>query len=225
MKLQHYYGGMWVAYLRTDRGWRPLLPTVPFSAGAVAFTDSTHGLVATGTPGDPEDQRGPVYRTSDGGRTWQQLRLPRGVVDYVQVRLAPWIIVIPSGLDPPHTTVMLLSLDDGRHWLRESVHASYLDCGVSRPTHASIWIACSPDIGGGKTILFRSNDAGSHWTLLSGWIPLRPRLIATGARTAWALGTGGPLWHTRDGGRTWREVWPTLTPDQRVYDLGSGRPY
>lgn len=217
-----------VAYLRTRRGWRPLLPTVRWSSGAVAFRDAHHGLVASGNPAE-DDARAPVYATADGGRTWRQVPLPPGVPAQVQVRLAPGIIVIPSGLDPPHTTVMFLSLDNGRHWLRETLSASFLECGVSRPTHASIWIACSPDIGGGRTILLRSRDTGSHWTLLTGSIPLNPHLIATDARTAWTLGRnatyGGPLWRTRDVGRTWREVWPTLSPQQRVYDLGSGRPY
>ena len=110
-----------------------------------------------------------------------------------------------------------LSLGEGRHWLREPALASYLDWGVSWPTQALIWIACAPDIGGGRTILLRSRDAGSHWTLLTGRIALNPHLIATSARTAWALGINGyahgaPLWHTRDGGRTWRDVWPVLSP-------------
>jgi photosystem II stability/assembly factor-like uncharacterized protein len=142
------------------------------------------------------------------------------------VLLAPGTILIPDAFDPPGKSVLLVSVDDGRSWQRIVIDGTEHECSVSRPAPASIWILCAP-FEKPQTTLLRSDDGGAHWLRLTGRSSLDPsQMIATGARSAWTLGvadwfrgTGPPLWHTTDGGRTWRAVWPQLGPQNRVYGL------
>src|SRR5205085_11529155 len=122
---------------------------------------------------------------------------------------------------------LYLSTDEGRHWAWTAVHGYFWDCGVSRPQRKVIWILCSPSVRSGPSLLLRSDDDGSSWRRLRGPVWLDTGLIALDRDEAWAIAKpalldpsgGRVLWHTTDGGSTWREVWLNVPGETRGRDL------
>jgi photosystem II stability/assembly factor-like uncharacterized protein len=208
------------------RTWQPLhRPTITkYDAGDVAFIDPDHGLLAAGQGEFGPDGRVPVFATHDAGRTWRRLPVPPGVKRDDQVTLGPGTVLI---LRPP---LLYLTTDEGRHWASLRVRDDFWDCGLSRPQRDVIWILCSLSVTRGPSLLLRSDDGGSSWRRLSGPLWLDARFVALDQQEAWAIAKpvaenpsgGRALWHTTDGGSTWREVWPnipgaTLVRDRRFF--------
>jgi photosystem II stability/assembly factor-like uncharacterized protein len=204
------------------RTWRPLhRPRITqYDAGDVAFTDPDRGLLASGQGEFGPYGRVPVFATHDGGRTWRQLPVPRYVERDREVTRGPGIVVIRR---PP---LLYVSTDEGRHWGSVRVRDDFWDCGASRPQHDAIWILCSLSVNRAPSLLLRSDDGGSSWRKLNGSVWLDPRLIALDDHEAWAIanprnlnaGGGRALWHSTDGGSTWREVWPNVPGETVVRD-------
>ncbi|MDQ2983049.1 MAG: hypothetical protein M3R70_03850 [Actinomycetota bacterium] len=223
-----------VPLITSDHGrtWRRLRlpPGLAFGIGAVAFTNSNHGLLADGDPYDGGVV--PVFRTVDGGRSWRGARLPHGVQAQAEADLGPGVIVLPTGLDPPRKVAALLSVDGGRHWSRWFWRADVWSCGIQRPEERTIWILCSLTVSRGPTVLFVSHDRGETWTKRRGPVQLDRKFVAVSRTEAWAAGDANArdfatLWHTTDEGRTWTQVRVDLPPSSRVYELvrgGAGRP-
>jgi len=194
-------------------GRRLPVPT-RFYSGAVAFQTDQAGLLATG---DPSDGRVPIYSTHDGGRSWRALKLPKGVSEDAEARIGPGLAVIISGYPE-----LLLTTDEGRHWSKLPVRDGYWECGAQKVGDGPYWLLCQIDLIRGGTVLFRSDD-GKHWQRSSSRIKPDPNLIAVGRNEAWTIGSKA-LWHTTDGGDSWRQVWPTLRPGDRAYDVRHFRP-
>ena len=72
-------------------------------APPVKFLDWPAVDLLLGVTGD-----GIVYRSSDGGGTWQRADGPPGAVQALEVRASNWLIATDSGL--------YQSVDDGRSW-------------------------------------------------------------------------------------------------------------
>ncbi len=211
-------------YLTGDGGrtWSTL--NVPASVqfgytGDLAFSNHDDGLVAAGGAPDSSEPSGqlPVFATVNAGTTWTRVAVPHGVTDGQTVSLGPGVVVIE---DPP---LLYVSTDAGRHWRTVTDPSNYTDCGVSRPQPRAIWILCDLGTGAAPMLLLRSDDGGRTWRKLTGPVGLGPALIALDAREAWALAerpsdafapapAGQVLWHTTDGGRSWHEVWPDISP-------------
>lgn len=209
------------------RTWRAL--SVPMfmdygDIGDAAFTDGKHGLIAAGQAVSDFDRYGtvPVFATHDAGATWKRVRVPKGVAGNTPVTLGPGVVVIEG------PRLLYLSTDEGRHWATIPIRNNFWQCGVSRPQQAAIWLLCAPSVSNGPVLLLRSDDGGLTWRKLTGRTWLDPRLIALNGQEAWAIAMGQPvtngsaLWHTTDGGGTWREIWPnipgaTLIRDRRSF--------
>ena len=211
--------GFGVAYVAVENGWRPVSARgggwARFSAD-VAFADARHGLLVAGQfEGKVGSGRTPVFSTANGGRTWSIVKLPPGVADGSEVSLGPGTIMFP---DP------FLSVDSGRHWLTFRPLPEFARCGVSR-RERSIWILCSADAADhGPDVLLHTSDAGRTWSRRSAREGLDPHIVALSETEAWAADanpwlTRRTLWHTTDGGRSWRQVWlhlPALSPAYRL---------
>jgi photosystem II stability/assembly factor-like uncharacterized protein len=153
------------------------------------FIDDRRGFVL-----DPAQSPPALYRTSDGGGTWEKLDLP--------TQLAPgWPLTF---LDPDNGFLLAdvaaamgqsaasvyRTSDGGRHWTRVA-HVNY--------NAQSQGLSSGGDKDG---LIFRTNSAG--------WM------------TAWS--TAGPplIWSTSDGGLSWTEQ--NLPTPQGLYFSGNGAP-
>jgi photosystem II stability/assembly factor-like uncharacterized protein len=190
------------ARLVTPAGTRSLrLPSGVRNPVDVAFTSARNGILVAADSSDAQI----AYATHDGGRTWVSVRPPRGRHDEPELVLAPGLIV----LFDDHSSVSATT-DEGAHWqsLDAPEHGRDFSfhCGASRPSAQDIWITC---VDTGRTILFRSGDAGRTWTRRVSDRILNAELRGTGGPDAWATSSEHPetrststLWHTTDGGAT-----------------------
>ena len=137
-------------------------------------------VAAMGNPWADSAERG-VYRTTDGGATWQTLLYigpSVGIADLVmdpqnpqvlyaaayQFRRQPWAY---SGGGPEDA--IYKSFDQGQTWKRLSGH------GLPEKPVARIGLAIAPSspstiyaaMGSTEGVLWRSDDAGEHWSLVS----------------------------------------------------------
>ncbi len=187
-------GGVW----KTDdagRTWNPIFdsqPTQSIGALAVAPSDPNIVYVASG-----EGLRRPdlsvgngIYRSSDAGRTWQQVDPdgPRGLHDGQQI---PALVVDPT--DPNHLLAAVLGHPYGPNETR----------GIFRSTD------------GGKSwakVLYKDANTGGADVTLD---PTNPRTVYA---TLWESrlgpwedangyeGTHGGVFKSTDGGDTWRPI-------------------
>ncbi len=176
----------------------------------IAFTSPTVGWAAsTCLGGSP-----PPYRSADGGARWHALArvaLPKGaptpegeelsvpVVDGSKLALS-----IEIG---PGATAIATSANGGRSWRarlvpgrREYWRVDLIDTQHWRLTDG--------------THLLATDDAGRHWRRRKPAVSMKDSvgtpldLTFLSPRLGFAVpdGNAGPLWWTRDGGRTWHPV-------------------
>ena len=181
-----------------------------YAPTGVAFSDSTHGVAIVGgqlctkPPGYTGSGSGKppagvaqgttlVAITGDGGTTWTA----RGSLDIQPfgVGAAPgfWAVAGSTNCGPPHPVVMI-SHDDGKHWSAQRLLTACFDISVAAP--ATIWLNC-----GDEPLMTR--DGAMTWTQyrFPGGVP---SVLAIGGDEAWAYGPEGAIWHTMDGGLTWK---------------------
>jgi photosystem II stability/assembly factor-like uncharacterized protein len=200
----------------TDDGgatWRAL-GTTPF-LGTLHFVDTRHGWATS------RIQPGSIFETSDGGTTWSSV-----------ARADPAATPVGAPVFLDASTVVAASVDEVQSSARVAVDRS-TDGGRSWTTFlapsrfdraADGFTATSPSdwtllVG---EHLFRTADAGTHWTTLT---PTRTRLrdVAFASRTEGWLLADVPacgvqidgcidqyLYATVDGGRTWALRSPTV---------------
>ncbi len=186
----------------------------------------TAWVAALGHAYGPNPERG-IYRTTDGGRTWQLVLFrddSTGAGDlamdptnpqvlyaaFWQVRRTPWTLV--SG---GKGSGLFKTTDGGTHWT-ELTHNPGLPAGpwgntgvtVSPANPRRVWALIEADSGG----VYRSDDAGATWRRVNGEHKLRQRafyymrIFADPKDTSvvWAVNTG--LYRSHDGGVTFDHV-------------------
>lgn len=171
----------------------------------------------------PNPERG-VYRTKDGGKTWQRILFRNdstGVGDLVmdptnpnvlyagfwQAGRKPWILISGGA-----GSTMYKTTDGGDHWTELKNNPGLpsgiwgnIGFAVSPVNPKRVWAIIEAEEGG----VFRSDDAGATWQLLSQDRNLRQRAWYYSKLTAdpknadvvWAGNVGGFV--SRDGGKTW----------------------
>jgi photosystem II stability/assembly factor-like uncharacterized protein len=165
-----------------------------------------------------------LYRTANGGRTWQRVSIPAPSGSLFGLPTA-----FGATLVEPVTSGTSLALyrssDDGTRWSRISelpdVNAG---CGVgqvsvSLPAAQAGWIAT---VQGGRTVVYRSIDGGLEWTRLATSWPVPPDsceapvIQATDALHAWVFTTGSArIYATASGGATWSRIDPAAVEASR----------
>jgi photosystem II stability/assembly factor-like uncharacterized protein len=168
-------------------------------------------------------QKGEVLRTTDGGRTWQDVS-PAGA-DALEFRdieafgaHRASVLAIGNG----DASRIYTTFDGGRHWTEafsnDDANAFY-DC-MDFFADGRRGLAMSDPVDG-KFRILATNDFGLHWHVLpnAGMPPAQPGeagfaasgtcLVTSGFRDAW-LASGGAekdaparVFHSRDGGFTW----------------------
>jgi photosystem II stability/assembly factor-like uncharacterized protein len=194
--------GQWGALLRsTDGGatWSNI--------GTGSDQDWMHGAWALGSTaivvgGDV------LLRSTDGGATWSRARLPRGLRGYAltHVRGDDASIVVASN------NGIYRSTDAGQSWSRVWPPDGYVI--------KKVWGSGRTVIGVGTWgTIVRSTDGGATWTKILGEQPRPAREVdgmlmsegptvnlggvAGSGATVVAVGTGGAMLRSTDGGATW----------------------
>lgn len=163
----------------TDHGvtWADVTPQPHGQAGSFfALDDNTAWFVTILSVASGSD----IYRTLDGGRTWARsgAALPisgRDSLDFVDP-LRGWATVGLGAAAGSSAVAVLRSFDGGASWTRV---ADTGDPTLASPSASGIAFACdkgaaafgSRTVGvmpaicaGGPPYLYRTQDAGSHWT-------------------------------------------------------------
>jgi photosystem II stability/assembly factor-like uncharacterized protein len=173
----------------------------------------------------PNEERG-VFRTTDGGASWQQVLKvgPRtGATDISMDPTNPRILyaamwnhgrkpwfIHSGGTDGG----IFKSTDGGDSWkkleggLPEMIGKIGVDVSASNPQRVYAIIEAEPDQGG----LWRSDDGGETWELINGhrvlhtraWYYIHLAADPQNENTVWVLNTG--LYKSIDGGKEWELV-------------------
>jgi photosystem II stability/assembly factor-like uncharacterized protein len=227
-------------YKSTDAGktWRYLGLYNTGQTGAVRIDPTNPDIVylaAIGNPFADNPERG-VYRTTDGGQTWQKVLYLSDSVGAVDIELQPgnpkvvyasmwrgerkpWTII--SGA---HEGGIYKSTDGGDHWTKlgnglptELFGKSNIAVTAADPNRVYALIEAKP--GGG---LYRSDDAGEHWTLVNTQATLITRpfyytTIAADPTNADVVYAGAEsFFKSTDGGKTFRRI---STPHGDNHDM------
>jgi photosystem II stability/assembly factor-like uncharacterized protein len=164
---------------------------------SIAFSDTLHGYIGSW---DPNTQPR-VYRTDDGGKTWNGSMLPNppaqrpdAVGDFVNVTL-----VSAQGGNAPDRYTAFRSTDRGATWTSVSTGpiASIPIVFVS----ATRWLQIAA-----PNLSLETTDAGSSWhaftTDYSQAAPVAPQIVFGDANTGYAT-VRGSIQRTVDGGAHW----------------------
>jgi len=139
-------------------------------------------VAALGHPYGPNAQRG-VFKSTDGGKTWNKVLGPNGdtgAIDLIfkpgdpdtlyaalwQVRRPPWNVYPPAS---GPGSGLYKSTDGGAHWTQltdgfASKNVGRIGIAISNAAPDRVYAIVDSDDGG----LYRSDDAGAHWSKVSG---------------------------------------------------------
>ncbi|HLG06350.1 MAG TPA: glycosyl hydrolase, partial [Gemmatimonadales bacterium] len=194
-----------------------------------------------GVPGDPQTYyagaaSGGIWKTSDGGTTWQPIFDDHPVSSIGTLAVAPSDPeVVWAGTGEPHIRShisvgwgVFKSIDAGRTWARKGLdNTGRISRIVIHPTNPNLVYVASQGHGYGpqrERGIYRSTDGGNTWqqvlfvdenTGASDLVmdPNDPAVLIAGMwqyeLKTWARESGGPgsgLFVSRDGGTTWKRL-------------------
>ena len=180
---------------------------------------------AMGSPWTDSPDRG-VYRTTDGGKTWQKVLYVGasvGISDLAmdpknpqvlyagtyRYRRTPW-----NYSDGGPEDAIYKSIDQGQSWTRLSGH------GLPKDPVGRIGLAIAPSspnvvyavIGSNEGVVWRSDDSGEHWTMVSkdqeaDARPFYFSRIAVDPKTPeHVFALSNDLMESKDGGKSWKAI-------------------
>lgn len=193
------------------------LSTTGADVRSLSFVNLDVGWAATGSG---------LYYTRDGGKTWRSVSTS-GATDLVRVDFADeshgWVLPKPSGATSQQS--ILRTTDGGKTWtsLITPCDSRFVSAAFSFYGPISGWLACGgePSAGSQAKYVYRTDDAGSHWRLVSqtSMSPLdasAPKSLPTSGYVAdvffrdeasgWLATSRGGLLHTTDGGKSWKPL-------------------
>lgn len=202
-----------VSAMRVDR--REALDTV-------FFLDATHGWVGG---------EGALYKTADGGRTWQRIRLdvpPHAeVVDifFTNPSLG-WVAMQKRAPDltayRENQLWLIQTRDGGQTWRLQHEDRDAVVTHISFVDEQKGWLTGIRYIGlrplRSIFLMLYTSDRGQHWTdvsgdlnriatndqgFVNGWIT---GIIPEGSLTATVLTVRGQIFKTANGGQTWQQA-------------------
>ncbi|MBZ5498974.1 MAG: hypothetical protein LAP85_21455 [Acidobacteriia bacterium] len=205
------------------------------SIGAVALAPSNPNVIWVGTgEGDPRNDAGfgdGVYRSADGGQTWQHV----GLTDterIKRIRVHPtdpntaWIAALGHEWGPNEERGVFKTTDAGKTWKRvlyldADTGCSDIDIDSRNPSilYAGMYTYRRRpwrfDSGSGRTALYRSKDGGETWDKLIQGLPKTPMdrigvaVAPSNPNTVYMITETkieGNLFRSDDRGDTWRMV-------------------
>jgi len=226
-------GGVWKT---TDAGvvWTPIFDSQPIaSIGALAVAPSNPNTIYAGT-GESDirtdlSSGNGVYKSTDAGRTWTHVglddtrQISRIVVDPHDANTV-YVGALGHAYGPNEQRGVYKSTDGGTHWTKvldrgqEIGIADLAICSTNpKLLFATVWHAYRPPWSNYATVdgpgggLYRSEDAGKSWSLLSGnglpegdWGRAGVDVAPDGRRVyALISAKKSGLYRSDDGGNTW----------------------
>ncbi|MGH8888550.1 MAG: WD40/YVTN/BNR-like repeat-containing protein, partial [Acidothermaceae bacterium] len=202
-----------------------------------SITRAGSGFAALGHRGGPDQDGSEVVGTSVDGVTWRlvdasvpaQLVMPLGegyqiasgsIGDHAIDVAVPDVVASSAGDDA------LRSVDGGRTWAKLGLDLTGIDVLPGGSTMYATGNAGKPSCVGA---VYRSTDAGGHWTLLPSSCQNRPLYAVAFVDSDHGFAAGGTptkydgsdvVEATDDGGRTWHVQWST--PYEPDGDGGGG---
>ncbi|MGA2260776.1 MAG: glycosyl hydrolase [Acidobacteriota bacterium] len=250
---QTYYmgcaGGVWKT---TDAGvtWLPVtdgqINVGSIGAVAVAYSNPDVVYVGTGTAeprGNVSNGDG-VYRSIDGGKSWQHVGLEKAgligrIVIHPENPNVAYAAVVGNIFGPNKERGVYRTKDGGGTWeqvlaVSENTGAADISMDMKNPNtlYASMWtVRRQPwtiDSGSMEDGLYRSTDGGDHWTKLTGGLPAKVMVGKIGVsvsqanpRRVYALVEAaedqGGVFRSDDGGDTWVRTNTTRNLQQRGF--------
>ena len=238
------HGSDYRLYTTRDAGASWLLVSHTPFAGPITFTSARDGFGVS----DPINWVGPeentpvggglLYRTADGGRSWQRVELapPPADADLPAIADSVWFFGRRDGLVPvryrdrrsdTQHLVVFATTDGGRSW---SAHPTPPLANLRSDQWGVVGAVAFSAPGARRWLFFAGStlyataDAGRHWSATAAPIAgIRPYDISfTSLEHGWAIfpiGSNGRLGlalvSTSNGGRTWTPVpTPTLPPQR-----------
>jgi photosystem II stability/assembly factor-like uncharacterized protein len=234
----------------TNRGitWRPIFDNQSsFSMGYVTLDPNDPDVVWLGT-GESRSQRSVgfgngVYRSPDGGRTWQHMGLPESrhiAKIFVDPRDSNVVYVAAKGSlwSPGGERGLYKTSDGGQNWrpvLAISENTGVSDFAVDprnpdvlyassyqRRRHTGVLVA-----GGPESAIYKTTDAGKTWRpimkgmpevdrgrIALGISPQRPDVVYA---LVTAAGEEGGSYRSEDGGETWARTSNYVVVDPQYY--------
>ncbi len=231
----YFAGGLGGLWRTTDGGtkWEPIFDKKDVtSIGAIAIAPSNPKIIYIGT-GEPNMRNDVafgdgVWRSNDGGTTWTHLGLD-ATAAIAQITIDPhnpdlvYIAAVGDPFKPSPDRGLYKTVDGGKHWQK----SLYVDdtTGASTiavsPVNRNVvfagmwtvqrrpWMLTS---GGRNDGVYRSNDAGAHWSRvqgngfpsgLTGRIGLRFAPSSPNILYALMESKAGSFWTSKDGGAHW----------------------
>lgn len=176
--------------------WKGLAP----GASSLAVDPTDERVVYAGIEGFVPPGRPTVFKTVDGGATWQPAGLVREpALDIAVDPYQPATVLVGSRSD------VFRSPDGGATWsavLSPGAPIALFEDVIFDPSASGVVYAASSNQG-----LFKSGDHGSTWTRKSDRLPggKLSRLGVSPAGVLYAQSTGGIL-RSADGGETWKRA-------------------
>ncbi|KIL39940.1 hypothetical protein SD70_17155 [Gordoniibacillus kamchatkensis] len=218
-------GGKLLRTADGGRNWQELKPGFGGVAPqSISFPASEQGWVS-GSICDRKQTDGSavcritVIATTDGGAHWRQLP-PAGetlsgaissLVRFVDAKRG-WLLV--SDIDTRRATLYGTE-DGGRHWtpLQELSSARPAPAGLEFVSADDGWIPLNMGAGPIDGGMMVTHDGGRHFETIGegrGW-SFGPASALSG-KEIWAVEHGRALVRTKDGGKTWQQLYPLLAP-------------
>jgi len=160
-----------------------------------------------------------LYRTGDGGRTWQRAGIPVPAGSLFGLPAGPGRSLLEPVTLASGALAVYRSTDGGTRWSLMSVlrgaETAQPACGlpglsVSFPTPQDGWAAA---VRAGRTLVYRTTDGERHWARIAtswpfggGGPPIVQSIDATCAWLLTGLTAGGTQAYATVNGATWRRI-------------------
>jgi photosystem II stability/assembly factor-like uncharacterized protein len=174
-------GATWA--VRTNVVPREIRPA-DYYLRSVQFVDAERGWISA--------DAGRILRTDDGGETWARQQVPSNtrVLDlFFLDRDVGWAVTFSE---------MLLTTDGGDSWTRVEEQYGVGACWAIQ------FLDRQNGIAAGRAGILRSSDGGHAWQKVEAPDVDYAAVDFPSAGAGWAVGEGGTILHTTDGGKSWQ---------------------